>query len=93
MGTLCQIRRGFRAEWRDLTFLVEGETARWTVSVRRASDHRPLYKAERSGIGAARIAGVEFGIFLRLGPASSVIPSQLAGQLDWREYWQPALAA
>jgi hypothetical protein len=35
----------------------------------------------------ARAAAVEFGIFRELGPASSVIPSQLAGELSWQEYW------
>ena len=87
MGNLCQIRRGYRAQWRDWAFFVEGETARWTLRVHRASNSQPLYAAERSGIGAARAAAVEFGVFGELGPASSVVPSQLAGELNWQEYW------
>jgi len=87
MGNLCQIRRGYRAQWRDMAFFVEGETARWTLRVHRVSDNRPLYAAERCGIGAARAAAVEFGAFLELGPANSVVASQLAGELNWQEYW------
>ncbi len=52
--------------------------------------NQPLYAAERSGIGAARAAAVEFGVFQELGPASSVQPAQLAGELNWQEYWQLA---
>ena len=86
MEDFCQIRRRYRAEWHDLAFCVEGESARWSLSVRRASDNRFLYAAERSGIGAARTAAVEFAVFTELGPASSVVPAQLAGELTWREY-------
>jgi len=87
MENFCQIRRGFHARWRDLAFFVEGETARWTLRVHRAEDSRPLYTAERCGIGAARAAAVEFGIFRELGPASAVNASQLASELRWQEYW------
>lgn len=87
MEGFCQIRRRYRAEWHDLAFCVEGESARWTLSVRRASDSQPLYAAERSGIGAARTAAAEFAIFTELGFASSVVPAQLARELTWRESW------
>ena len=87
MADFCQIRRGYRARWRDLAFFVEGETARWTLRVQRASDSQPLYAAERCGIGAARTAAVEFGIFQQLGPASTMTPARLAGELHWQEYW------
>jgi len=87
MNNLCQIRRGYRAQWRDLAFYVEGGTDRWTLRVQRAQDNQPLYTGERCGIQAARSAAVEFGVFSELGPSSAVIPSQLAGQLSWQEYW------
>jgi hypothetical protein len=87
MSGLCQIRRGYRAEWRDLAFFVEGGTNQWTLRVHRGQDQQPLYTGARSGVAAARSAAVEFGVFQELGPASAVIPSQLAGQLNWQEYW------
>lgn len=87
MSDFCQIRKGYRAQWRDFAFFVEGETARWTLRVHRAEHLQPLYSAERCGIAAARAAAVEFGVFCALGPASAVIPSQLAGELNWQEYW------
>jgi hypothetical protein len=87
MADFCQIRRGYRARWRDLAFFVEGAAHQWTLRVHRAEDNLPLYTGARCGIGAARAAAVEFGVFRELGPASAVIPTQLAGELNWQEYW------
>jgi hypothetical protein len=87
MTDFCQIRRGYRAEWRDLAFFVEGGTGRWTLRVHRSQIQQPLYTGERCGATAARQAAVEFGVFSELGPSSAVTPSQLASQLKWQEYW------
>jgi len=84
---LCQIRRGYQARWRDLAFFVEGGAHQWTLRVDRVPDHQPLYRGERSGVRAARVAAVEFGIFRELGPDSALIPAQLANELNWQEYW------
>jgi len=87
MSDFCQIRRGFRARWRDLAFFVEGESQQWRLRVLRTTDNQPLYTGERCGAYSARLAAVEFGVFRELGPASAVIPSKLASELSWQEYW------
>ena len=80
---LIQIRRGFRAEWKDMAFVIEGVTSQWTLRVEDLA-RRTLYTAERGAVGAARVAAAEYGIFRALGPASPVTPEHLAAELSWR---------
>ncbi len=83
---LCQIRRGYRAKWRDLGFSVESDSGRWTLHVSDAASH-PLYEAQRSSAAAAKVAAAEFAVFHTLAMAPSEIPEKLARDLNWQEYW------
>jgi hypothetical protein len=87
MADLFQIRKGYRADWRDLAFFVESGDQEWTLRVHRSGEAKPLFTGERCGVTAARSAAVEFGVFQELGAGSPVIPAQLAKELNWQEYW------
>jgi hypothetical protein len=79
---LCQIREGYRAQYRDLTLKVESDASQWTLRVQDSSGATTLYTAHRSGAQAARMAAAEFAAF-----RSHLSPDQLAGQLTWQHYW------
>jgi hypothetical protein len=81
-AVLCQIREGYRAQWRDLTLNVESDSSQWTLRVQDSAGAATLYTAHRSGQLAARLAAAEFAAF-----RAQVNPDQLAGQLTWKHYW------
>jgi hypothetical protein len=69
-----------------LCFSVECGPQEWTARVDHSSG-KNLYKAHRSSAAAARLAAMEFAIFLVLGAASTETPQKLSQQVTWAEYW------
>jgi hypothetical protein len=84
---LFQIRRGYRAQWNNLTLPVENQSGDWTLCIRDSARGETLYTAQRSGVGAAQVAAVEFAACHELGPMSPVNARSLAGELKRQEYW------
>ena len=85
---LTQIRSRYAARWRDLRVTVEDESTYWTVRVEEPGATTALYKAHRGTLRAAKVAGIEFGVFHRGG--SAVVdqsPEQLAEVLSWTVEW------
>ena len=84
---LFQIRRGYRARWNSLGFLLNADADRWTLVVEDADSCKTLHTAQRAGARAAQVAAAEFGIFWALGPESCMSPERLAQELNWQETW------
>jgi hypothetical protein len=84
---LLQIRRRYRAQWREMAFTVESNSGDWTLWVRDSTQGQTLYTAHRSGSVAAQNAAAEFAFFSAPGTASGTSISRLARELNWQEYW------
>ena len=82
---LIQIRRTFEAGCGRLRLSVLADSGAWLLRV-SGEDGRTLYAAQRSSLGAAKVAATEFALWSS-GIAGQGSPEVIAKQLTWRERW------
>jgi hypothetical protein len=86
-AVLFQIRRGYRAQWKELAFSVESDSGSWTLRVQDSAKRETLYTAHRSGSVAAQQAAAEFASLRVMGSESHLNIARLAEELKWHGYW------
>jgi hypothetical protein len=84
---LTQIKKRYAVHWNDMALSVENDSDCWTVRVQALADVRTLYKAHRSTVDAAKVAGIEFAMFRLGGATLTGSPERLADTLAWKERW------
>jgi hypothetical protein len=83
---LMQIKKRYAVEWKNLALSIDADLDHRTIRV-QSRDTGTLYKAHRSSVDAAKIAGIEFAVFYQGGETLDDSPEKLASALPWREQW------